>query len=37
MNDEDSKQPAPYLPYSTFETGINHIFNLGGIPPTPGS
>jgi hypothetical protein len=33
MDEQNSKLAAPYLPYSTFETGLNHLHNLGGVPP----
>lgn len=31
--DNDSVFVAPYVPFSTFETGLNKLAALGGIPP----
>jgi hypothetical protein len=30
---EEIKVVAPYLPFSTFETGLNKLAALGGLPP----
>jgi len=30
---EDSGYSAPYVPFPTFETGLNKLAHLGGIPP----
>ena len=30
---EETKPAAPYGPFSTFETALNHIAALKGIPP----
>jgi hypothetical protein len=32
MNEEEAKLSAPYGPFSTFETALNHLAALGGIP-----
>ncbi|HEX7999111.1 MAG TPA: DUF5343 domain-containing protein [Pyrinomonadaceae bacterium] len=30
---EETKLVAPYVPFSTFETGLNKLAALGGLPP----
>jgi hypothetical protein len=32
MSEEEPKLSAPYGPFSTFETALNHLAALGGIP-----